>query len=93
MIDLHDRPAFNGGKAAIRPAESGLPGTVVRRRTGRRDPVAEGSPRGGPPGRLPAIVDHASADGGAPLYRERVRPVPAWAAARARRDGRLSRAA
>ena len=93
MIDLRDRPAFNGGKAAILPAESGLPGAVVRCRTGRRDPGAEGSPRGGPLGRLPAIVDHVPADGGAPLYFRRARPVPAWAAARVRRDGRPSLAA
>ena len=93
MIDLRDRPAFNGGKAAILPAEGGLPGAVVRCRTGRRDPVAEGIPSVGPCNRLPAIVDHASADGGAPLYFRRARPVPAWAAARVRRDGRLSLAA
>ncbi len=64
MIDLHYWPTPNGKKVTILLEECGLPYTVVPCHIGRGDQFAEEFLRISPNNRMPAIVDHAPADGG-----------------------------
>ena len=65
MIDLHYAPTPNGWKITIMLEECGLPYTVVPMQLGRGDQHQPDFLKLSPNGRMPAIVDHAPADGGA----------------------------
>ena len=67
MIDLHYAPTPNGWKISIMLEECGLPYTVVPMQLGRGDQHQPEFLKLSPNGRMPAIVDHAPADGGAPV--------------------------
>jgi GST-like protein len=67
MIDLHDWPAPNGKKVTILLEELGLPYTIVPCDIGKGDQFKDGFLKIGPNNRMPAIVDHAPADGGPPI--------------------------
>ena len=67
MIDLHYAPTPNGWKITIILEECGLPYTVVPMQLGRGDQHQPDFLKLSPNGRMPAIVDHAPADGGAPV--------------------------
>lgn len=67
MIDLYYWPTPNGWKVTIFLEESGLPYQVIPVNIGRGDQHAEDFRRINPNGRIPAIVDHAPADGGEPM--------------------------
>lgn len=67
MIDLYYWPTPNGWKVTIFLEESGLPYQVIPVNIGRGDQHAEDFRRINPNGRIPAIVDHAPADGGEPV--------------------------
>ncbi|WP_322516692.1 glutathione S-transferase N-terminal domain-containing protein [Rhodopseudomonas palustris] len=67
MIDLHYAPTPNGWKISIMLEECGLPYKVVPMQLGRGDQLKPEFLALSPNGRMPAIVDHAPADGGAPL--------------------------
>jgi GST-like protein len=67
MIDLHYWPTPNGKKVTILLEECGLPYRIVPCHIGRGDQFSEGFLRISPNNRMPAIVDHAPADGGGPL--------------------------
>jgi GST-like protein len=64
MIDLHYAPTPNGWKISIMLEECGLPYTVVPMQLGRGDQLRPEFLKLSPNGRMPAIVDHAPADGG-----------------------------
>ena len=67
MIDLHYWPTPNGKKVSILLEELGLPYTVVPVHIGRGDQFTDSFLKISPNNRMPAIVDHAPADGGAPI--------------------------
>jgi GSH-dependent disulfide-bond oxidoreductase len=67
MIDLHFWPTPNGKKVTILLEECGLPYRIVPCRIGQGDQFSDEFLRISPNNRMPAIVDHAPADGGAPI--------------------------
>ncbi len=67
MIDLHYWPTPNGKKVTILLEETGLPYRIVPCRIGQGDQFTDAFLRIGPNNRMPAIVDDAPADGGAPI--------------------------
>ena len=67
MIDLHYWPTPNGHKVTLFLEESGLPYTLVPVNIGSGEQFRPEYLAIAPNNRMPAIVDHAPADGGAPL--------------------------
>jgi GST-like protein len=67
MIDLYYWPTPNGQKVRIFCKEAGLPYTIVPVDIAKGDQFAPAYLAISPNNRMPAIVDHAPADGGAPL--------------------------
>ena len=67
MIDLHYWPTPNGWKVTIFLEESGLPYRVIPVNIGRGDQHTPDFMRINPNRRIPAIVDQAPVDGGAPI--------------------------
>jgi GST-like protein len=67
MIDLHYWPTPNGHKITIFFEETGLPYRLVAVNIGRGEQFRPDFLAISPNNRMPAIVDHAPADGGAPL--------------------------
>ena len=67
MIDLHYWPTPNGWKISIMLEECGLPYRLVPVNIGRGGQFAPGFLAISPNNRMPAIVDHAPAGGGAPV--------------------------
>ena len=66
MIDLHFSPTPNGLKAKLCLEEAGAPYRVVPMSLSRGDQFAPGFVAISPAAKMPAIVDHDPADGGAP---------------------------
>ena len=67
MIDLHYWPTPNGKKVTILLEELGLPYKIVPCNIGKGDQFQDGFLSISPNNRMPAMVDHAPADGGAPI--------------------------
>jgi GST-like protein len=67
VIDVHYWPTPNGKKVTILLEECGLPYKVVPCHIGKGDQFEKGFLEIGPNNRMPAIVDHEPADGGAPI--------------------------
>ena len=67
MIDLHYWPTPNGHKITMCLEELGLPYRIVPVNIGRGEQFQPDFLRISPNNRMPAIVDHTPADGGAPL--------------------------
>ena len=67
MIDLHYWPTPNGHKITIFLEEAGLPYTIHRVDIGKGDQFQPDFLKIAPNNRMPAIVDHAPKDGGAPI--------------------------
>ena len=67
MIDVHYWPTPNGKKVTILLEELELPYQVVPVHIGRGDQFTDGFLKISPNNRMPALVDHEPADGGAPL--------------------------
>jgi GSH-dependent disulfide-bond oxidoreductase len=67
MIDLHYWPTPNGHKITMFLEESGLPYTIKRVDIGKGEQFEPDFLAISPNNRMPAIVDHAPADGGPPL--------------------------
>ena len=67
MIDLYYWTTPNGHKITMFLEEAGLPHRVVPINIGKGEQFAADFLRISPNNRIPAIVDHAPADGGAPL--------------------------
>lgn len=67
MIDVHYWPTPNGWKVTIMLEECGLPYQCLPVDIGGGDQFKAGFLRISPNNRMPAIVDHAPADGGAPI--------------------------
>ncbi len=67
MIDLHFVPTPNGQKVSILLEEAGIEHRIIRYDMLAGDHLTPDFRAVSPNGRLPAIVDHAPADGGAPL--------------------------
>ena len=67
MIDLYYWPTPNGHKITIFLEETGLPYNIKPVNIGRGDQFKPDFLRIAPNNRMPAIVDHAPADGGAPV--------------------------
>lgn len=67
MIDLYFWPTPNGIKISIALEELGLPYTLKPVNIGRGEQFAPEFLAISPNNRMPAIVDHAPADGGAPI--------------------------
>jgi len=67
MIDVHYWPTPNGKKVTILLEECGLPYRVVPCRIGQGDQFTPDFLKISPNNRMPAIVDHAPADGGAAI--------------------------
>ncbi len=67
MIDLHYWPTPNGHKITIFLEEAGLSYRVVPVNIGRGEQFTQEFMALSPNTRMPAIVDHAPADGGAPI--------------------------
>jgi GSH-dependent disulfide-bond oxidoreductase len=67
MIDLYYWPTPNGHKITIFLEESGLPYRIVPVHIGRGEQFKPEFLRISPNNRMPAIVDHAPQDGGAPI--------------------------
>ena len=67
MIDVHYWPTPNGWKITIALEELGLPYKVVPVNIGRGEQFEPEFLAISPNNRMPAIVDHAPADGGKPL--------------------------
>ena len=67
MIDLHYWPTPNGKKVTILLEECGLPYRIVPCSIGQGDQFKDEFLRISPNNRMPAIVDHAPAGGGAPI--------------------------
>ena len=67
MIDLYYWTTPNGHKITLFLEESGLPHRIVPIHIGRGEQFDPAFLRIAPNNRIPAIVDHAPADGGAPL--------------------------
>jgi GST-like protein len=67
MIDLYYWPTPNGHKITMFLEEAGLPYQIKPVNIGRGEQFQPDFLRIAPNNRMPAIVDHAPADGGAPL--------------------------
>ena len=67
MIDVHYWPTPNGKKVTILLEECGLPYQIVPCSIGQGDQFKDEFLRISPNNRMPAIVDHEPADGGAPI--------------------------
>jgi GSH-dependent disulfide-bond oxidoreductase len=67
MIDVHYWPTPNGKKVTILLEELGVPYRIVPVRIGRGDQFEADFLRISPNNRMPAIVDQAPKDGGAPI--------------------------
>lgn len=67
MIDLHYWPTPNGHKITLFLEEAGLPYTVKPVDIGKGDQFRPEFLAFSPNNKIPAIIDHAPADGGAPL--------------------------
>ena len=67
MIDLYYWTTPNGHKITLFLEESGLPYRILPINIGKGEQFAADFLRISPNNRIPAIVDHAPADGGAPL--------------------------
>ena len=67
MIDLHYWPTPNGWKISIMLEECGLPYRLKPVNIGRGEQFSADFLAISPNNRMPAIVDHAPADGGAPV--------------------------
>ncbi|WP_295844181.1 glutathione binding-like protein [Tardiphaga sp.] len=67
MIDLHYAPTPNGWKISIMLEECGLLYALHPMQLGRGDQLKPEFLKLSPNGRMPAIVDHAPADGGEPV--------------------------
>ena len=67
MIDLYYWPTPNGWKISIMLEECGLPYTTHLVNIGKGEQFAPDFLRISPNNRMPAIVDQAPADGGAPI--------------------------
>jgi len=67
MIDLHYWTTPNGHKITIYLEETGLPYRVIPVNIGKGDQFAPDFLKVAPNNRIPAIVDRAPADGGAPI--------------------------
>jgi GSH-dependent disulfide-bond oxidoreductase len=67
MIDVHYWPTPNGKKVTILLEEAGLPYRIVPCRIGQGDQFSDSFLKISPNNRMPAIVDHQPADGGAPV--------------------------
>jgi len=67
MIDVHFWPTPNGKKVTILLEECGLPYRIVPCRIGQGDQFSDAFLKISPNNRMPAIVDHDPADGGAPI--------------------------
>jgi GST-like protein len=67
MIDLYYWTTPNGHKITLFLEETGLPHRIVPINIGKGEQFAPDFLRISPNNRMPAIVDHAPADGGAPL--------------------------
>jgi GST-like protein len=67
MIDLHYWPTPNGHKITLFLEETGLPYRIVPVDIGRGEQFTPEFLEIAPNNRMPAIVDHAPADGGGPL--------------------------
>ena len=66
MIDLHYWPTPNGHKVTLMLEETGLEYRIVPVNIGKGDQFAADFLAIAPNNKMPAIVDHAPADGGAP---------------------------
>ncbi len=67
MIHLHYWPTPNGKKVTILLEELGMPYTIVPVHIGKGDQFTDAFLKIGPNNRMPAMVDDAPADGGAPI--------------------------
>lgn len=67
MIDLHYWPTPNGKKVTILLEECGMPYRIVPCRIAQGDQFEDDFLAISPNNRMPAMVDHEPADGGAPL--------------------------
>jgi GST-like protein len=67
MIDLHYWPTPNGHKITLFLEEAGLPFTIRRVNIGKGEQFDPAFLAIAPNNRIPAIVDHAPADGGDPI--------------------------
>ena len=67
MIDLYYWTTPNGHKLTLFFEETGLPYRIVPVNIGKGEQFAADFLKIAPNNRIPAIVDHAPADGGAPL--------------------------
>jgi len=67
MIDLYYAPTPNGWKISIMLEECGLPYRVIPVNLGRGDQHQPEFLKLSPNGRMPAIIDNAPTDGGAPV--------------------------
>ncbi len=67
MIELHYWPTPNGHKVTMFLEEAGVPHRIERVNIGAGDQFKPAFLEIAPNNRMPAIVDHAPADGGAPL--------------------------
>ena len=67
MIDLHYWPTPNGKKVTILLEELGMPYTIVPCNIGRGDQFKDEFLTISPNNRMPAMVDHEPAGGGAPI--------------------------
>ena len=67
MIDLYYWPTPNGKKVTILLEELDMPYTIVPCNIGKGDQFKDEFLRIRPNNRMPALVDHAPADGGAPI--------------------------
>jgi len=67
MIDLHYWPTPNGKKVTIQLEECGIPYKIVPCRIGQGDQFTDSFLKISPNNRMPAMVDHAPADGGKPI--------------------------
>jgi len=67
MLDLHYSATPNGQKLRVFLEETGLPHRIVPVRLSAGEQHAPAFRAISPNGKIPAIVDHAPADGGAPL--------------------------
>jgi GSH-dependent disulfide-bond oxidoreductase len=67
MIDVHFWPTPNGKKITILLEECGMPYRIVPCSIGQGDQFKDEFLRISPNNRMPAMVDHAPADGGAPI--------------------------
>ncbi len=66
MLDFYYAPTPNGQKILLFLEETGLPHRVVKVRLGKGEQFAPAFLAISPNNKIPAIVDHAPADGGAP---------------------------